>query len=220
MSPAVASSVNSGAEIDLALAYQFVKCDRNCLPEIHGHMFVAGGNVDQPVAVAEFLVAQTELLRSEEQRDRRRCELLTNESRAFVEPADGVLQIAVLDRGGSDDQCTIGDSFSQASAFLGAGQQGRSTHSGTGFAKRQFVRIDHAEPQESEVAHGARGGTDIEWIARCYQHHAQAIEFNWTGTRGLILRHWRRMKSNSAMSSVSPPAPERRSSDFRETTPA
>src|SRR5579862_5116596 len=53
----------------LRISRQLVKANRNRLPEVHRTMFVARGNAQQPVAVAQILVAEPEFLRPEQNRN-------------------------------------------------------------------------------------------------------------------------------------------------------
>ena len=53
-------------------------------------------------------------------------------------------------------------------------------------AKGNFVAIDHAQAQETEVAHGARRRSDVEWIARGYQHNGDAVELPFGQQEGIL----------------------------------
>ncbi len=46
----------------LRIAREFVEADSDRLAEIHGAMFFAGGNAQEPMAVAEALIGKTALL--------------------------------------------------------------------------------------------------------------------------------------------------------------
>jgi len=50
--------------------------------------------------------------------------------------------------------------------LFGTGEQRCGADGGTRLAKSQFIRVHHAKMEESEVAHGAGGGADVEGIAR------------------------------------------------------
>ena len=78
---------------------------------------------------------------------------------------------------GSYHQRTVSHGFRNALIFFCVGQQCRRAHGGPGFAKRRFIRIDHAQVKKTQVAHGPRRRTNIERIACRNQYNAQAVEF-------------------------------------------
>ena len=51
------------------VADQFVEADGDGLAEVHGAMLGAGGDAQEPVAVAEIFVGQAGFFRAEEERD-------------------------------------------------------------------------------------------------------------------------------------------------------
>jgi hypothetical protein len=83
-----------------------------------------------------------------------------------------MVQFAAADRGGSNDEGAIGNGFGDSLKLFRAGEQRGGADGGTGLAKGDFVRVDHAQTEEPEVAHGASGGADIERVARGHQDHA------------------------------------------------
>ena len=97
-----------------------------------------------------------------------------------------MLQVAMLNGCGANDQPTISNRIGHARVFFRAGKQGRGAHRGSGFAKRNFVRIDDSKPQKTEVAHGTRRRAEIERITRPYQNHAQTVEFSREGQEALF----------------------------------
>jgi hypothetical protein len=66
-------------------------------------------------------------------------------------------------------------------------QQRSGTHSGAGFSKRRFIGIHHAQVQEAQIAHGPRSRTNIQRIARRYQHDTETIEIGRRWQDELIL---------------------------------
>jgi len=84
----------------------------------------------------------------------------------LVEAADGVLQLAEADGGGSNNESAIFDGFGDGLELFGLGEHGLGADGGAGFAKSQLVGIHHAKMKEAEVAHGAGGSADVEGIAR------------------------------------------------------
>src|SRR5712692_6530152 len=95
----------------------------------------------------------------------------------LIQQMDPVLRLAAANGGGSDHKRAIFYGFGEGFELLGAGQQRRGTDGGTRLAKSQFVGIHDAKMEETEVAHGASGGTDIERIARSDKNNPQAIGF-------------------------------------------
>ena len=81
------------------------------------------------------------------------------------------------DSGCSDDERAVRDGFGNGLEFFGAGEQRRGADGGTRLAECQLIRVHHAKMEESEVAHGTRGGADVEGIARTDEYYAQAVEF-------------------------------------------
>ena len=98
-----------------------------------------------------------------------------HQPRAVLQTADGVLQLAMSHAGGADHQAAIGHRVGQAGEFLGFLQQRRGAHGGPRFAEGHIVGIDHAQARKAEIGHGARGGADIERIARRNQDDAQIV---------------------------------------------
>jgi hypothetical protein len=60
---------------------------------------------------------------------------------------------------------------------LGFAEQRCGADRGTRFAKSQFIGVHHAKMEKAEVAHGACGSPDVEWIARGDEDNPQAVGF-------------------------------------------
>jgi hypothetical protein len=88
-----------------------------------------------------------------------------------------MLQFTASDRRSSYHERAVRDGFGHALELFRAREQRRSSHSGTRFAPRHFVRVHHAQAKKAEVAHGASGGADVERVARTHQDDAQTVEF-------------------------------------------
>ena len=86
-----------------------------------------------------------------------------------------MLQRAMADGSGADHQGAIRDGLGQRADIRGRLQHVLRLHGGAGFAKRDVVRIHQPQFGESEIAHGARGGADVQRIARRHQDHAERI---------------------------------------------
>jgi hypothetical protein len=161
----------------LGIVGEFVEADGHGLAEIHGAMLFAGGDAEQPVAMAEVFVGEAALFRAEQEGDMACRKALANEARALFEAFDPVLQFARADGGGSDDERAVCNSFGETLVFFSAREQGRSSDGGTRFAERQVVGVHDAEVEKAEVAHSAGGGADVEGIARVDEDDAQTVGF-------------------------------------------
>jgi len=95
----------------------------------------------------------------------------------LIKAVDGVLHLTLADGGGSDDECAILDGFGEGLELFGAGEQRRGANRGARLAKSQLVGVYYAKMEETEVAHSAGGGADIERITRADEDDAQAIGF-------------------------------------------
>ncbi len=166
--------------------HKFVEADGNGVAKVHRAMRFASGNAEEPLAVADVLIGEAALFRTKEKGDAAATEALADEARGFVEAPDGVPQFAAADGGGSDDEGAVCDGVGHGLEPLGAGEQRRSSDSGTRFAKRQLERIHHAEMKEAEIAHGAGGGADVQRVARIHEDDAQAVEFGRSEQQGII----------------------------------
>jgi hypothetical protein len=95
----------------------------------------------------------------------------------LLKAPDGMLQLTEADGGGSDDERAVRDGFGERLELFGAGEQRRRADRGTRLSECQLIGVHHAKMEESEVAHGTRGGADVEGIARTDEYDAQAVEF-------------------------------------------
>src|SRR5579872_6068235 len=105
----------------------------------------------------------------------------------------GVLEIAMSDGGGADDQRAIGNGLSDGFKFFGVEEHGGGAHGGAGALESDFVRVNHAQAGESEIAHGAGCGANVERVADVHKNDAQIVEFRGDGQVEFILRQmvWR-----------------------------
>ncbi len=88
-----------------------------------------------------------------------------------------VLQGAVTHGRGADDERAIGHGFGDGGEFFRRGEDLGGADGRAGVAKGRGEGIDHAQASETEIAHGARGGANVERVARGYQNDAQAVGF-------------------------------------------
>ena len=162
----------------LGFARELVHADRHRLTEIHGAVVFARGDAHQPVAIAERFIREANFFGAEYERDGTGSELLEDDPRAFLQSPDGMVQFPVADGSGAHDQRTIGHGFGNGLEFFRACEHGGGAHGGARFAERDLVGIYDAQAKETEIAHGAGGGADIERVARAYQDDAQGVEFS------------------------------------------
>jgi hypothetical protein len=165
----------------LGIVGEFVETDGHGLAEVHGAMLFAGGDAEQPMAVAEVFVGEAALFRTKQEGDTACRKALADETRALFKALDRVLQFARADRCGSDDERAVSNSFGDSLELLGMGKKRQCADRGVRFAKGQFVGVHDAEVEESEVAHGAGGRADVEGIARVDEDDAQVVELGWRG---------------------------------------
>ncbi len=158
-------------------ARKFVQADCHCLAQIHGDLLGAGGNAHQPVTVAEILVGEAALFRTEQQGDAARAQLVADKAGARRQSSQRLFRLPVTARGGADDECAVGHRLRDTVECFGASQQPGCAYRRPRLAERQFVRLHQAQVTESEIAHGSGGRADVQRIARGYQHYAQAVEF-------------------------------------------
>ena len=90
----------------------------------------------------------------------------------MLEAFDRVLRIAGANGGSADDEGAVRDGSGDSLKLFGAGEKWRGADSGTRFAKGQVIRVHNAKMEETEVAHGAGGGADVERVARVDEDNA------------------------------------------------
>jgi hypothetical protein len=82
-------------------------------------MFIASGDVHQPMAMAHILIRQAEFFGSEKKSARADREMRSNVPSAFLQSNQGVLQIAMSNRSGSHDQRAVSDRSSHRLIHFG-----------------------------------------------------------------------------------------------------
>src|SRR5215471_558610 len=85
-------------------------------------------------------------------------------------------EFPMSDRGRADDQRTIRDGVGNGAILLRLGQQVCSSHRRTCLTKGRFPRAHDAQVADTEIAHGARRGAQIQRIPRSYHYYTKAIE--------------------------------------------
>lgn len=111
-----------------------------------------------------------------------------NDGGSRLQTLKGMLQVAMADGGGPDDERAIGNRFCQRFVLFSAGQDGCGAHGGTSALKCDIVGIHHAQMVKPEIAHCPGGRADVEGIARVHQDDAQMIEFGRNRQAICILR--------------------------------
>jgi hypothetical protein len=147
-------------------------------------MLFARGDAQEPMAMAEVFIGEATLFRTEKQGNTAAGRMLAEEAGGLVQAAHGVLQLPKANRSGSNNESAILDGFSNGLEFFGFGEQRRGADGGTGLAKCQFVGVHDAKMEKAEIAHGARGGADVERVARGDKNDPQAVGFgiSWQGS--------------------------------------
>jgi hypothetical protein len=102
--------------------------------------------------------------------------MLAQQPPAVFERAQRMLQLAMPQRGGSDDERAIGDCLGQGFKLLGAAQDVLRVNSRPRFLERNRLRIHQPQIPESEIMHGSRRRADIQRIPRSHQDYAQVFK--------------------------------------------
>ena len=93
---------------------------------------------------------------------------------------------------GANDERTVSDGFRDGIEFFGVGEKSRSVHGGARFAKCEIVGVHHTQMEKAKIAHGARGGTDIERVARVDEHDSKPVELGQSRQGTLLYNRARR----------------------------
>jgi hypothetical protein len=156
-------------------AREFVQADGYGLAKVHGAVFFARGNADEPMAIAKVFIRKTALLRTEKQRDAATREMLPERTSRLIQAADRVLQLSLTHGGCSDDECAVLNGFGEVLELFRASKQRYSADGGTRFSKGQLIRVDDPKMKETEVAHGASRSANVERIARSDKNDTQTV---------------------------------------------
>ena len=88
---------------------QFVKADGDCLPEIHGGLFRAGGNREETMAEGEVAAGNTAFFGAEDESDAAPAREFMADGRGnFREFDDGLIRLAVGKAGRAEDESGAG----------------------------------------------------------------------------------------------------------------
>ncbi len=177
-----------GRALAFGVANQFIEANRHGLPQIHGDIFIARGNPNEPVAMAEIFVGKAKFLRAKQQRDATGPHAPANQPRGIFRAVDRVLQFTIADRRGSHDQRAIGHGVGDALEMLRLRQNFGSANGRARFPKGGFERIYHAQRTKSKVAHGASRRADVQGIARGHEDYMQTVELKRRGQEVLFYR--------------------------------
>jgi hypothetical protein len=166
------------------VAREFVEADRYGLAQVHRAVLCAGGDAQQPVAVAQIFVGQAGFFRAEQERDAifftasgaLARKTLQNDARASFERAQRMMQFAAAGGCGADYQRAIRDRFRNGAELFGARENRRSAYGRTRFAICGVVGIHQAQMRAAEIAHGASGGANIQRIARRDEDDAKIVQ--------------------------------------------
>lgn len=157
----------------LGIADQLIEGDGDGLAEIHGAVFGTRGDAEEPLAMAEFVIAEAELFRTEDEGDGSGGECLAEARGSLLEGKEREAELAVVIAGSADHQTAVAEGFGQGGVLLGRFKDGTGFDSGFRLAEGDLIGVDDAEIEEAEIAHGPCGGADVQRIARIHQHHTQ-----------------------------------------------
>ena len=156
---------------------EFVEAYGYSLAEVHGAMLFAGGDAQEPMAVADVFIRKAAFFRTEKKGDGAGRKAFADEGNGLFKAPDWMLQLTLADGGRPDDERAIFYGFGDSLELFGAGEQWRGADCGTRLTKGQLVGVNHAKMEEAEVTHGAGGSADVEGIARTDEDDAQMVGF-------------------------------------------
>ena len=168
--------------------HQLIETDGDRLAEVQGEMARAcvllHGDGEEKVAVAQLFVAEAGLLGAEEQGDAAwvaigacaAAKFGADAGCGFGQREQGVLQVALADGGGPDDQGAVGDGLGEAGAGDRIGEDLGGVDSGARALEGDGEIVDHAQMAEAEVVHGAGGCADVVGVARADQDDVDAVK--------------------------------------------
>jgi hypothetical protein len=162
-------------------AGELVEADGDGLAEVHGEVAAVlrrvHGDGGEEGGVGELVVGEAGFFGAEEESDAvlrgRRgwgcVQGLKDEGGGLLEGENGVLELALADGGGGDDEGAVGDGGGEGVVAAGGVQDVLRGYSGLGLQLGGFKRggevVDDAEVGEAEVLHGASRGADVGGIA-------------------------------------------------------
>ena len=89
----------------------------------------------------------------------------------------GMLQVAMLNRGSADHKTAVRNRVFQAAEFFGVRENFRCRPDRRArFSECEFERIHDPQVRRAEVTHGSRSGAKIQRIASRDKHYPQSIE--------------------------------------------
>lgn len=100
------------------LTRQFTEANGDGLTEIHGLMLFASGNVQEPVTMAQIVVREAPLLRTEKECDAPIQQVSAEFPGRLVQEVQRMLQFAIADRRSADNQRAIRDRFGDVVKFF------------------------------------------------------------------------------------------------------
>ena len=94
--------------------------------------------------------------------------------RGFGQVEQLVVELALADGGGADDESAVGDGLGDRGKGARGGHHLGGVDGGLRSLKRWEEFIDHAEGAEAEVVHGAGDGADVGRVARADEDDGDA----------------------------------------------
>ena len=130
---------------------QFVETHGHRLAEVHGIVRLAGGNVNQMMAVADLFAGEAILFRSKDECGGARSHRFAEGNRALLQAIDRRLQRAGRGAGGANHERGIAHRLRQARVLSRLAQNVSRIQPGAGFLHRGPVWIHQAEIREPEI---------------------------------------------------------------------
>jgi hypothetical protein len=126
-----------------AVADYFVEAHSDGLSQIHGNILFNGRNADEEMRVAHLRGGQTDLLRTEQQRNQAGAQMFANAAGALLQALDRVFNFSPPHSASGNNQSTVGYGVSDVLILLGAGENVSRADCGTSFTKSWSVGIHH-----------------------------------------------------------------------------
>ncbi len=108
-------------------------------------MIFATWNAHQPMAMAQILVSEANLLRSEQDRDFSGLQVFPDDVPAYLQPFERVMQVPLSDRSGSHYQGAVGDRFSNVLVLLRTGEYSRGADGRTSSSIGWLPWVHHSQ---------------------------------------------------------------------------
>src|SRR5215469_15123632 len=166
---------------------KLVEANCRCLSEVHGWLLWIGRNLDEYMAVREIFAGEPVLFGSEDDRDAAAAVKLGIEKlRRFIETNNLLFRFAVCQRAGANHESAVANRLGERGKLARVLEKVGRADSRARLAPMRFVGRDDGQIGKPEVCHGAGHGTDIQGIARRYEHHVEAFALGFCEQRTIV----------------------------------